>query len=92
MKEKIKNLFAFMARAWGAGFHGKIGVLLTVIAVFWSIGIFTGKTTLQGFVINIWRLNAAQEQLLQEQTKLEQYKHTLIWFKETVPTISKNWD
>ena len=72
MKEKIKNLFAFMARAWGAGFHGKIGVLLTVIAVFWSIGIFTGKTTLQGFVINIWRLNAAQEQLLQEQTKLEQ--------------------
>ena len=72
MKEKIKNLFAFMARAWGGGFHGKMGVIMVIIAVFWSIGIFTGKTTLQGFIINIWRLNAAQEQLVTEQTKLEQ--------------------
>ncbi len=72
MKEKIKNLFAFMGRAWVAGFHGKVGVFLTIVAVFWSIGIFTGKTTLQGFIVNIWRLNSAQEQLIQEQTKLEQ--------------------
>lgn len=72
MKEKIKNLFAFMARAWAAGFHGKLGVIMTVIAVFWSIGIFTGKTTLQGFIINIWNLNSAQEQLVAEQAKLHQ--------------------
>jgi cellobiose-specific phosphotransferase system component IIC len=72
MKEKIKNLFTFMGRAWGAGFHGKMGVIMVIIAVFWSIGIFTGKTTLQGFIINIWRLNTAQEQLVAEQAKLEQ--------------------
>ena len=72
MKEKIKNLFIFIGRAWGAGFHGKIGVIMVVIALFWSVGIFTGKTTLQGFIINIWRLNAAQEQLQQEQMKLAQ--------------------
>ena len=70
MKEKIKNLFAFMGRAWAAGFHGKMGVFMTIVALFWSIGIFTGKTTLQGFIINIWRLNSAQEQLQQEQAKL----------------------
>ena len=72
MKEKIKNLFIFMGRAWAAGFHGKLGVIMVIVALFWSIGIFTGKTTIQGFVINIWRLNSAQEQLHQEQAKLHQ--------------------
>lgn len=71
MKEKIKNLFAFMGRAWAAGFHGKMGVIMVIIALFWSIGIFTGKTTLQGFIINIWRLNAAQTQLADEHEKLD---------------------
>ena len=51
-----------------------MGVIMTIVAVFWSIGIFTGKTTLQGFVINIWRLNSAQEQLVAEQAKLDQLK------------------
>jgi cell division protein FtsB len=45
---------------------------MTFLAIFWSIGIFTGKTTIQGFVVNIWRLNAAQEQLQTEQAKLRQ--------------------
>ncbi len=72
MKEKIKNLFAFISTAWSSGIHGKAGVIMTFLAIFWSIGIFTGKTTLQGFVVNIWRLNAAQTQLQAEQTKLEQ--------------------
>ncbi len=70
MKEKIKNLFSFISAAWGAGMHGKLGVIMTVVAIFWSIGIFTGKTTIQGFIINIWRLNSAQEQLASEQDKL----------------------
>lgn len=72
MKEKIKNLFAFMGRAWAAGVHGKLGIVMLIVAIFWSIGIFTGKTTLQGFIINIWRLNSAQQQLVAEQTKLHQ--------------------
>lgn len=70
MKEKIKNLFAFMGRAWTTGFHGKMGVIMVIFALFWSVGIFTGKTTIQGFIINIWRLNTAQEQLRTEQAKL----------------------
>jgi cell division protein FtsB len=72
MKEKIKNLFAFISTAWVSGRHGKLGVVMTFLAIFWSIGIFTGKTTIQGFVVNIWRLNAAQEQLQTEQAKLRQ--------------------
>lgn len=85
MKEKIKNLFAFMGRAWVAGFHGKLGVIMTLVAVFWSIGIFTGKTTLQGFIANIWRLNAAQEQLQQEQEKLTQLEHHIELVQKNSP-------
>ena len=85
MKEKIKNLFAFMGRAWTAGFHGKLGVIMTLVAVFWSIGIFTGKTTLQGFIANIWRLNAAQVQLQQEQEKLNQLEHHIELVQQNSP-------
>ena len=85
MKEKIKNLFAFMSRAWTAGFHGKLGVIMTLVAVFWSIGIFTGKTTLQGFIANIWRLNAAQVQLQQEQEKLNQLEHHIELVQQNSP-------
>ena len=72
MKEKIKNLFTFISTAWSAGIHGKMGVIMTIVAIFWSMGMFTGKTTIQGFIINIWRLNAANEQLASEQSKLHQ--------------------
>lgn len=72
MKEKIKNLFTFISNAWSAGIHGKMGVIMTIVAIFWSVGMFTGKTTIQGFIINIWRLNAANEQLASEQSKLHQ--------------------
>lgn len=85
MKEKIKNLFAFMGHAWGAGFHGKLGVIMVVVALFWSIGIFTGKTTLQGFIINIWRLNTAQTQLLQEQEKLNTLQHHIDLVQKNSP-------
>ncbi|MBR6837948.1 MAG: hypothetical protein IKM94_00035 [Alphaproteobacteria bacterium] len=71
MKEKIKNLFAFMGRAWNAGYHGKMGVIMVIVAFFWALGFFTGKNTIQGSIANIWRLNTAQEQLVIEQTKLE---------------------
>ena len=75
MKEKIKNLFGFIGRAWAAGFHGKLGVIMTLVAIFWSVGIFTGTTTVQGFIANIWRLNTAQVQLQTEQAKLTQLEH-----------------
>ena len=85
MKEKIKNLFAFLGRAWTSGFRGKLGILMTLFALFWSIGIFTGKTTIQGFIVNIWRLNAAQQQLQQEQTKLNQLQQHIELVQKNSP-------
>ena len=73
--EKIKNLFAFMGRSWAGGSRGKFGVVAVIIAFFWTIGFFTGKNTVQGSIANIWRINAAQEQLLTEQTKLQKLQH-----------------
>ena len=85
MKEKIKNLFSFIGRAWVAGFHGKLGVIMVLVAIFWSVGIFTGKTTLQGFIANIWRLNAAQVQLQTEQEKLAQLEHHIELAQQNSP-------
>lgn len=70
MKEKIKNFFGFIGRAWSGSFRGKIGILLCVFAAFMFVRIFWGEVNLQNFVINIWRLNAEQEQLMAEQEKL----------------------
>lgn len=85
MKEKIKNLFEFMGRAWAAGFRGKLGVIMTIIACCWAIGFFTGKNTLQSSIANIWRINAAQEQLATEQAKLNQIKHHIVLTQQNSP-------
>ncbi len=71
MKEKIKNLFGFMGRAWSDGIYGKFGILLTAFALFMFIRMFWGDVNIQRFIINIWRLHGEQEQLITEQTKLE---------------------
>lgn len=71
MKEKIKNFFGFIGRAWSGGWHGKFGVLATIFAAFAFIRIFWGDVNVQNFIINIWRLNDEQEQLIMEQNKLD---------------------
>lgn len=71
MKEKIKNFFGFIGRAWSGGWHGKFGVLATIFAAFAFIRIFWGDVNVQNFIINIWRLNDEQEQLVMEQKKLD---------------------
>ncbi len=71
MKEKIKNFFGFIRRAWSGGWHGKIGVVATIFAAFAFIRIFWGDVNVQNFIINIWRLNDEQEQLVMEQKKLD---------------------
>ncbi len=71
MKEKIKNFFGFIKRAWTGSFRGKVGVLLGIFATFMFVRIFWGEVNLQNFIINIWRFNTEQEQLLTEQTKLK---------------------
>ena len=71
MKEKIKNLFGFIGRAWGASWRGKAGVLATAFALFMFVRIFWGAVNVQNFVINIWRLGNEQTQLATEQAKLD---------------------
>ena len=70
MKEKIKNFFGFLGRAWAGGIRGKIGVLCALFAAFMFFRLFFGEVSVQRFVINIWRLNAEQQQLAAEQSKL----------------------
>ncbi len=76
MKDKIKSLFTFIKDAWTGGIRGKIGFLLLIFAIFMFIRIFWGEVNVQTFIMNIWRLNASQEQLIQEQEKLQTlYRH-----------------
>lgn len=70
MKEKIKNLFGFIGRAWMGGIRGKFGILFTVFALFMFVRIFWGEVNVQKFIINIWRLNTEQQQLAVETEKL----------------------
>ncbi len=70
MKEKIKNLFGFMGRAWSGGIRGKVGILCLMFALFMFVRIFWGDVNVQKFIVNIWRLHGEQEQLIAEQEKL----------------------
>ncbi len=75
MKEKIKNFFGFIGRAWSGGIYGKGGVILTLFALFCLIRMFCGTVSVQNFVINIWRLSQAEQQLAAEHEKLERLNH-----------------
>ena len=74
MMKKIKNFFGFIGRAWRGGIRGKAGVLCAVFAAFMFVRIFWGDVNVQKFIVNIWRLNAEQEQLVAEQAKLNTLK------------------
>lgn len=71
MKEKIKNFFGFIGRAWVGGIRGKAGILFTLFAAFMFVRIFWGEVNVQKFVMNIWRLNEEQQQLATEREKLD---------------------
>lgn len=71
MKEKIKNLFGFVGRAWSGGWRGKAGIGLVLFAGFVFIRIFWGEVNVQRFIVNIWRLNGEQELLATEAARLE---------------------
>ena len=71
MKEKIKNLFSFLSRAWAGGIRGKFGIVLALFATFMLIGLFCGDVSIQRITINIWRLNQAQNQLATEKATLD---------------------
>ena len=71
MKEKIKNLFGFLWRAWTGGFRGKLGILFALFAAFMFLRIFWGDVNVGRFVANIWNLNTEQNQLAEQMTELE---------------------
>ena len=74
MKGKIKKLFNFIGRAWSGGIRGKFGVLACMFALFIFLRIFWGDVNVQGFVVNIWRLNKEQATLNAEREKLDTLK------------------
>ncbi len=71
MKDKIKNLFGFIGRAWSGGIHGKVGVFFAFFAMFMFVRIFMGDVNVTHFVANIWHLNTERKTLAMEQKKLE---------------------
>ncbi len=71
MKQKIKNLFSFIGRAWSDGIYGKFGILLLIFAIYMFIRMFWGDVNVQKLIINTWRLHGEQEQLATEQAKLQ---------------------
>ncbi len=72
MKEKIKNLFRFLGRAWSGSIRGKFGVLLALFASFMFIGLFWGNVSVQRVTMNVWHLNKASEQLNAETATLNE--------------------
>ena len=75
MREKIKNFFGFIGRAWTGGSRGKWGILCALFAVFMFVRMFTGYTNVQRFVMNIWHLNNERAVLEQQTAKLNELRH-----------------
>ena len=73
MKEKIKNFFGFIGRAWTGGMRGKLGILFAVFAMFMFIRMFLGTMNIQRFVMNAWNLNRERAEL----AELERTRDTL---------------
>jgi len=70
MIQKVKELFAFFMRAWGAGRRGKIGILMLLFAILFFVRMFMGHATVQGLVRDYWGLERARAQLVAEQKTL----------------------
>ena len=71
MKEKIKNFFGFIGRAWSDGIYGKFGIVMLVFALFIFVRMFWGDVNVQKLIINVWRLHGEQEQLEKKKKKLQ---------------------
>lgn len=72
MKEKIKNFFDFVKRAWAAGPRGKTGIILMLLSVFFFVRLFCGTRNVQSFVVNAWRLNHERAELAVAQKQLSE--------------------
>lgn len=85
MKDKIKNLFGFIGRAWRGGVRGKFGVFFAAFALLAFIRIFFGEVNVGRFVTNIWHLSAERAELVAETKKLETIQHHIQLLKQHSP-------
>lgn len=85
MKEKIKNFFGFIGRAWAGGWRGRVGILCALFAVFTFIRMFVGDTNIQRFVMNAWHLNQERAELAQQTQKLDELRHHIQLLQDYSP-------
>ena len=85
VKDKIKNLFGFIGRAWRGGIRGKFGVFFAAFALLAFIRIFFGEVNVGKFVTNIWHLNAEHAELAAAEQKLETIRHHIKLLKTHSP-------
>ena len=85
MKEKIKNLFGFIAAAWTGGPRGKIGIALTILALFMFVRMFLGDMNIQRFVINTWNLRHERAELAELTKTRETLEHHIELLKNGSP-------
>ena len=85
MKEKIKNFFGFIGRAWTGGPRGKFGLFFALFAIFMFIRMFIGYTNVQRFAMNIWYLNNERVELERQTEKLETLRHHIRLLRDYSP-------
>ena len=85
MKEKIKNFFGFIGRAWTGGPRGKLGIVFAIFAVFMFIRMFLGDMNIQRFVVNAWNLNRERNELATQTKIRDTLEHHLELLKNGSP-------
>lgn len=85
MKDKIKNLFGFIGRAWRGGIRGKFGVFFAAFALLAFVRIFFGEVNVGRFVTNIWHLDAEHAELAAAEKKLDTIRHHIQLLKSYSP-------
>ena len=85
MKDKIKNLFRFIGRAWRGGWRGKIGLFMACLALYFFIGFFRGTTNVRTAVSNIWQISNERTELTAAHQKLSTIQKHIDLLKSNSP-------
>ncbi|MCL2369481.1 MAG: hypothetical protein FWC83_02285 [Alphaproteobacteria bacterium] len=70
MIQKVKELFAFIGRAWTGGVRGKIGIIAFLFAVLFIARMFIGHATIPGLITGEFHLARERAQLQTERERL----------------------
>ncbi|MCL2339001.1 MAG: hypothetical protein FWC51_03570 [Proteobacteria bacterium] len=85
MKEKIKNLFAFVGSAWRESARGKVGVILALFAILFFARLFIGTASVESFIIDGFKLSRETAQQKAEQTKLDEVNRHIQLIEQRSP-------